>query len=477
MSPPPGPSRQAAVNELFRRLLFLPPQSSTMAADIDHLHYFVISTTMAGASLVALLALYWVFKYRVRGELVVRSQAAPTTPAWFELLLGASLLGLFCLWWVIGFMQYVRLRVPPPNTLDLYVTAKQWMWKFSYPDGQSSIATIYVPTGRPIKLLLTSRDVIHSFFVPDFRIKQDALPGRYTTAWFEVPEPGTHQVLCAEYCGTGHSIMRGQVVALDPSDYARWLAADNSGQNIGDLGEQPGAPLGQAGGVPLATSPDLEPASEEEFPPAQLLNLVRVGTEAAAQQGCLRCHTLDGTAHIGPTWAGLYRARIPLTTGQTVVADEAYLTESMMDPLAKIHAGYAPVMPSYHGLLSPAESAAMIELIKSLRDVPGRTTLPVAAVPGAATPAAGAIGRASQPSPELPLHLAPDHQPMPPAFEQGLPPPGLQPNPLPAGRIEVEAPSGARSVVPSAIGPRSNVPDAGAFPKQRHQATTRETSP
>ncbi len=267
MSPPPGPSRQAAVNELFRRVLFLPPQSSTMASDIDHLHYFVITTTMAGASLVGLLALYWVFKYRVRGELSVRTEAAPTTPGWFELMLGGSLLGLFCVWWVIGFSQYVRLRVPPGNALDVYVTAKQWMWKFSYPDGQSSIATIYVPTGRPIKLMLTSRDVIHSFFVPDFRIKQDALPGRYTTTWFEVSEPGTHQVLCAEYCGTGHSIMRGQVVALDPSDYARWLAAGNNNQNIGDLGEEPRAPLGEIGGVPLATSPDLEPASEEEFPP------------------------------------------------------------------------------------------------------------------------------------------------------------------------------------------------------------------
>ncbi len=473
MTPPPGPSHQAAVNELFRRMLFLPPQSSTMASDIDHLHYFVIGTTLAGASLVGLLALYWVIKYRVRGELDVCPRAAPTTPAWFELLLAGSLLSLFCLWWVIGFMQYVRLRVAPKNALNVYVTAKQWMWKFAYPDGQSSIATVYVPTGRPIKLLLTSRDVIHSFFVPDFRIKQDALPGRYTTAWFEVPEPGTHQVLCAEYCGTGHSIMRGQVVALDPSDYARWLAAGNTDQNVGDLGEQPRAPLGVAGGISLATSPDIEPASEEEFPPAQLLSLVRVGTEAAAQQGCLRCHTLDGTPHIGPTWAGLYRSRVPLANGGTVVADEAYLTESMMDPLAKIHAGYAPVMPSYHGLLSPGETAAMIELIKSLRDVPGRATPPMEPSPDAGAPPAGGIGRVNQPLPALPLHLAPAQQPMPPAFEQGLPPPGLQPNPPPAGRIEVEAPTGQRHVVPSAVGVG---PDAGAG-TQRPDSIIREVRP
>ena len=446
-----GPSRQAAVNELFRRVLFLPPQSSTMASEIGHLHYFVIATTIAGASMVGLLALYWVLKYRVREGLAPRSDPAPTSPAWLELMLAGSLLGLFCLWWLIGYMQYVRLRVSPKNTLDVYVTGKQWMWKFAYPDGQSSVASLYVPTGRPIRVLLTSRDVIHSFFVPDFRIKQDALPGRYTTAWFEVPEPGTHQVLCAEFCGTGHSVMRGQVVALDPSDYARWLAAGNSDRVVGSLGEDPRAPLGQVGGPSLAGPTNVEGASEEDFPPAQLVNLVRVGTQAAAQQGCLRCHTLDGTPHIGPTWAGLYLGRVPLTTGEVVTADEAYLTESMMDPLAKVHAGYAPVMPSYHGLLSPGETAAIVELIKDLRDVPGRTEPPAERTAEGPPPAAGAIGRAPQERPALPLRQAPGQGPMPPAVEQGLPPPGLQPNPPPVGTIEIAGPNGTRRTVPSAI--------------------------
>jgi cytochrome c oxidase subunit 2 len=458
MNPAPGPSREMAVNELFRRVLFLPPQSSTMAPEIDHLHYFVISTTMAGAAAVGLLAIYWVVKYRARGSLPSRTEGAPTTPAWFELMLAGGLLSLFCVWWFIGYMQYVRLRVPPANALDVYVSAKQWMWKFAYPDGQSSIASLYIPTARPVRLLLTSRDVIHSFFVPDFRIKQDALPGRYTTAWFEVKEPGTHQVLCAEYCGTGHSVMRAQVVALDPSDYARWLAAGNSTGVVGGLGEEPRAPLAQVGGVALAGPPDVDPASEEEFPAAHLVDLVRVGTEAAAQQGCLRCHTLDGAPHIGPSWAGLYLDRVPLAGGGTAVADEAYLTESMMDPLAKIHAGYAPVMPSYHGLLSPAETAAILELIKSLRDVPGRTSPP--APVRAATSPAGAIGRPYPPAEEPPLVAAPTHAPMPPPVEQGLPPPGLQPNPLPAGPIEARGPEGARHVVPSASadGGRSQSP-------------------
>ncbi|HVV17263.1 MAG TPA: cytochrome c oxidase subunit II [Polyangia bacterium] len=458
-----GPSRQAAVNELLRRILFLPPQSSTMAPEIDHLHFFVIGTTMVGAAAVGLLAVYWVIKYRApEGAPLWSPTPAPATPTWLELMLGGGLLTLFCVWWFIGYMQYVHLRVSPENALDVYVTAKQWMWKFAYADGQSSVSSLYVPTGRPIRVLLTSRDVIHSFFVPDFRIKQDAVPGRYTTAWFEVTEPGVHQVLCAEYCGTGHSVMRGQVVALDPADYARWLAGGPSADVVGGLGEHPRAPLPEVSGLTVAGPHDVEPASEEEFPRAELVNLVRVGTEASAQQGCLRCHTLDGTPHIGPTWAGLYRNKVPLTTGQTVVADEAYLTESMMDPLAKVHAGYAPVMPSYHGLLAPAETAAIVELIKHLRDVPGRATPPVEAPRREAAPPAGAIGRPSPPLPEPRLGRVSTSTPMPLPVEQGLPPPGLQTNPLPAGRIDVQAPTGTRDSVPSARDTGAGARAAGA---------------
>ena len=463
MTPGPGPGHQGAVNELFRRVLFLPEQSSTMAAEIDHLHFFVIGTTMAGATAVGLLAMYWVIKYRARDGALPRSdQPAPVTPVWLELILGSGLLGLFCLWWLIGYMQFVRLRVPPANALDVYVSAKQWMWKFAYPDGQSSVTSLYVPTGRPVRLLLTSRDVIHSFFVPDFRIKQDALPGRYTSAWFQVTAPGTHQVLCAEYCGTGHSIMRGQVVALDPSDYARWLAAGNSDGVVGGLGDHP-RELPQVGGVALAGPSDGEPASEEEFPAPHLVNLVRVGMEIAAQQGCLRCHTLDGTPHIGPTWAGLYRSQVPLADGRTVVADPAYLTESMMDPLAKIHATYAAVMPSYHGLLSPGQTASIIELIKYLRDVPGRTAPPAGPPAQATAPPAGAIGRPALSVEAPPPNRAPTQQPMPPAIQQGLPPPGFERSPLPVGPIEVQGPAGNRRTVPSSS---ATAPAAGAPNKE-----------
>jgi cytochrome c oxidase subunit 2 len=394
------------VNELLRRVLFLPPQASSVAAEIDALHFVVIATTMFGALLITAVGIVFVIRYRTRPDLPLQREGpGGTPPRWAEFGVIGGLFGLFCLWWVVGYVQYVRLREPPENSLDVYVTGKQWMWKVAYLDGQQSIATVYVPSGRPVRLLLASRDVIHSFYVPDFRIKQDVVPGRTTTVWFEAPQPGVHQILCAEYCGTGHSLMRGQVVVLTPSDYTRWL----------DRGRT----------VP----------SE----PSEPRDLVRVGEQAAAQQGCLRCHTLDGTPHIGPTWAALYRAPIPLTNGADVLADEAFLTESMMDPLAKVHRGFLPVMPSYHGLLSPAEIAAILELIKSL--APGPTRPPPPSTPAAA---AGEIGR------------APPIAGLSASVQEGLPPPGLQPNPLPLGPLylplsRLHADGGAAETTPTEI--------------------------
>ena len=325
------------MNELLRRILFLPPQSSTVASSIDHLHYFVILSTMGGATAITLIGGWFLIKYRRRpheGE-PPRQADAPRVPGWLEALVVSGLLGLFCLWWVIGFLQFIRVRVAPKDTLDIYVSAKQWMWEFSYSDGNHTLGVVYVPSGRAVKLIMSSRDVIHSFYVADFRLKEDVVPGRYTTLWFQADQPGTHQILCAEFCGTGHSRMRGQVVVLDPTDYSRWLGG--------------------------AIKPE---------------ELSRAGVEAAAGHGCLRCHTLDGTPHIGPTWAGLFRSTVPLKGGGSVVADEEYLTESMMEPQVKIRAGFPPVMPSYHGLLGAADTAAIVELIKSLRDVSPRPQPP-----------------------------------------------------------------------------------------------------
>jgi cytochrome c oxidase subunit II len=366
------------VNQLLRRILFLPPQASSVARDIDSLHYFVIITTMLGATLVTGVGAYFVIRYRARGDETPRRPPPPRSSVWMEGGMIVGLLGLFLLWWAIGFAQYVRVRVAPPGTLDIYVTAKQWMWKFAYPDGHHTISTLYVPAGRPVKVIMTSRDVIHSFYVPDFRVKQDVIPGRYTTAWFSVNAAGTHQILCAELCGVGHSMMRAEVVALDPADYARWLEGGTSQEIAGPVDESP--------------------ATVDRFQPREALSLRRAGLHAAAERGCLRCHTLDGTPHIGPTWAGLYRSTVPLADGSTVVADEAYLTESMMDPVVRLHRGFQPVMPTYQGLLASPDTAAIIELIKSLRDT---RPLPAAA------PERGGAPPPSGPLPAVPVPVTP----------------------------------------------------------------------
>ena len=347
------------MNEMLRKLLFLPEQASTVAKGIDWLHYFVIITTMAGAVGVALAMLYFTVRYREgarNGKDQPPDERAGHTRGGlsmgFELSVFGGLLALFVLWWVIGFRQYVRIAEPPPNSMTIYVTGKQWMWSFAYPNGAGSNGVLYVPVGRPVKLVMTSRDVIHSFFVPPFRVKQDVVPGRSTTMWFEVKHAGRYPVYCAEYCGTGHSTMRAEVVALDDAEYEHTLDGLDR--------------LAIAGPVMTAAPVPGEAAPKEP------LSLAVMGQRVAAKAGCFRCHTPDGTPHIGPTWAGLYGAVIPLEKGGSVIADDQYLTASMMDPAAQLHLGFKAVMPSYQGLLTAPEVGAVVEYIRSLRDVPRR---------------------------------------------------------------------------------------------------------
>jgi cytochrome c oxidase subunit 2 len=317
------------MNDLLRALLDLPPQASSYAASVDLLHYFVIGTTMLGATFVFALALLFLVqsRRRVKGELTPRLQASVYT----ELTVIGGLLTIFIVFWIVGASQYDRMMTPPPNAIPVYVTAKQWMWKFSYADGRSSMDVLTVPQGRPIKLVMNSRDVIHSFYVPAFRMKHDVVPGRYYVAWFEATKAGTFDIRCAEYCGVSHSRMLGSVRVLGADDYRRWL--------------------------------------ETELP-GEKQDLAADGLEVAARRGCLNCHSIDGQPQIGPTWAGLYGSNVKLEGGRAVTADPAYLTESMMDPLAAVVTGFKPVMPTYRGVLEEPEVAALVEFIASLRDRP-----------------------------------------------------------------------------------------------------------
>lgn len=329
------------MNELLRVLLALPEQASTIAREIDILHYVVITISMLGAVGVAAAVAVMLFRFRRRPG-YTPPRRARHIPVSVEAGVIGFLLALFLVFWVVGFRQFVRLRTPPAQAIDVYVVGKQWMWTFAMPDGTATTGDLYVPAGRPVRLLLTSRDVIHSFFVPDFRIKMDVLPGRTTVAWFEAKQPGTHDVFCTEYCGTEHSMMRGRVIVLSEGDWARW-----------------------AEGRPAATQ-----------------DLASAGARVAAERGCLRCHTVDGTPHLGPTWAGLYGARVQLAGGREVIADEPYLTESMMDPERHVRAGFAAIMPTYRGLLDASEIAALVEYIRSLPAHPAQQSpLPVAPMP------------------------------------------------------------------------------------------------
>jgi cytochrome c oxidase subunit 2 len=408
-----APAQEAVVNAWLHRILMLPPQASTVAKQVDYLHYAVILTTMCGAAGVGLLALYYTVRYRAGtgrgGYRAPASGAFHTTggkSVFFELGTFGGLLGLFVVFWVIGFVQYVRVAEPPPGAMTIYVIGKQWMWDFAYPDGSGSVGVLYVPAGRPIQLVMTSRDVIQSFYVPAFRNKRDVIPGRSTTLWFQADEPGRHRIECAEYCGAGHSTMRGEVVVLSAEDYARRLS---DFQAVRIAGPAPG-----------------DPAVVGEESPSPPLSLAAVGRSVAADAGCLRCHTVDGTPHIGPTWAGLYGATIPLQGGARVIADGQYLTKSMMDPAADIHLGFPNVMPSYQGLLTAPQIGAIVEYIRSLRDVSrhaGGQPLPAPVSPPApiVTPLPGDTPRAlpadslqRQAPPGIPIYPPPSE---PPPFE------------------------------------------------------------
>ncbi|MBA3538630.1 MAG: cytochrome c oxidase subunit II, partial [Deltaproteobacteria bacterium] len=260
------------MNELFRTLLNLPQQASTVAYGIDVLHYVVITISMLGAAGVALAVGIFLLRFRRRPG-GPHQHRVRRVPLWAEIVAIGGLLAMFLVFWAVGFKQYVVLQTPPANAITVYVVAKQWMWQFAYPDGQATQHDLYVPVGRPVKLVMTSRDVIHSFFVPDFRIKWDVLPRRTSVTWFEATEAGPHEILCTEYCGLEHSRMRGRVIALAPDDYARWAEATT------------------------------KPAGAD---------LASMGAKVAIERGCLRCHTIDGTPHLGPTWAGVYGSKIEL---------------------------------------------------------------------------------------------------------------------------------------------------------------------
>lgn len=303
----------------------LPEQASSVAAEVDAIYLFLVAISVLFTLLAAGLVLVFGVKFRRRPD-----GPAPEKPhedSRLEMAAGGFLLILLLVLFGWGAKVYFHNTRPPADAMEILVTGKQWMWKLQHPNGRREINTLHIPVGKPIQLTMTSEDVIHSFFIPAFRVKQDVLPGRYTRLWFEATKPGQYRLFCTEYCGTEHSMMGGWVIALTPADYERWLAGEAAG-------------------------------AAQETP-------VQAGERLFTQLGCQTCHNA-GSGQLGPNLAGLFGRAAKLADGSEVIADEEYLRESILNPQAKLVAGFQPVMPVFKGLINEDQLLQLIAYIKSL---------------------------------------------------------------------------------------------------------------
>ncbi len=308
------------------KTFWLPPQSSTMASRIDNLFDFILWSSIILFVIVAVSTIYFAIRYRRHGD------AARITPYVENFALEITwtvvpfiLLMVIFVW---GIRDFLRLHIIPAQATEIKVTGQKWFWSFSYLDGPSTVGELIVPVNKPIKLLMSSQDVIHSFFVPDFRIKMDVLPNRYTVTWFEAVRTGEFQLYCTEFCGKGHSEMLGKVKVLPQDEFKTWLEK-SSGPDEGETLQDYGARL-------------------------------------FVKKACVTCHSVDGSKNVGPTFLGLFGRQEVLTNGQTIVVDENYLRESMLTPRAKIVMGFEPVMPEFQGILKSVDIDGLIAYIKSL---------------------------------------------------------------------------------------------------------------
>jgi cytochrome c oxidase subunit 2 len=298
-----------------------PPRASSFAWSVDSLYLYLIISTVSLAVLLAVLVITFMVRYRRRSEAVPPQIEGNNT---FEFVWTGATALLFLSMFFWGSKVYFDLSMPPADAIEVFATGKQWMWKVQHPGGQREINELHIPVGQNVRLTLTSQDVIHSFFVPAFRVKQDVIPGRYTTLWFKATMPGRYHLFCAEYCGTNHSAMVGSVYAMEPQEYAEWLVA------------------GGAEG-----------------------SLASVGQKMYRQYGCSTCHYLEGQGH-APSFIGVFGSDVQLEDGRTVVADENYIRESILNPEAKVVLGYKPIMPTFQGQISEDNLLALIEYIKAL---------------------------------------------------------------------------------------------------------------
>lgn len=304
-------------------LQILPEQASSVAGQVDALYFFLIGISAFFSLLIAGLVIFFAVKYRRRSESDPIPEPATGGTA-LEIVWSVIPLGITMVIFVWGASVFFTINRPPDDATEIYVVAKQWMWKLQHMEGQREINELHIPLGRAVRLKMTSEDVIHSFYVPAFRTKQDVLPGRYTQTWFQPIKAGKYHLFCAEYCGTKHSGMIGWVYVMDPTEYQAWLSG---GSGEGTLASR--------------------------------------GDKLFQDLACTNCHKSDGSGR-GPSLEGLYGKTVELEGGLKITVDDDYLRESILSPQAKIVKGYQPIMPTFQGLVTEDQLLQLIEYIKSL---------------------------------------------------------------------------------------------------------------
>jgi cytochrome c oxidase subunit 2 len=304
---------------------WLPPAESTTADVVDTVFRLILYVSAFFFVLIVVLMVLFVLLYRRRKG--VEPAASASQNAALEVTWTVIPVAIVIVIFYAGFTGYMDIRTPPANAYDVRVTAQRWSWVFSYPNGHVS-DRLHVPVDKPIRLTMTSEDVIHSFYVPAFRVKMDVVPGRYTVTWFHARNPGEYDLYCTEYCGKGHSDMLTKVVVHPSGTFDEWL--------------------------------------EEESNLLARMSPAEAGFELYKRHGCGGCHSSDGTAKTGPTFKGIYGKTHEFTNAAPAVVDDNYIRESILEPMKKIRSGYQGVMPTYKGRLKDEEITAIIEYIKTL---------------------------------------------------------------------------------------------------------------